>query len=577
VSLLEAEFRDDNEDEGTLPGHGSRGRDVNIEEQKLEQPPIIKKIERSRPKTRSVSGPARTLDADFERYVMLLSGTKMFSATAAPASRAEPRRTPRPTPQPFDQTFDQTADQPLELPTSREALLAQLDRTFSPAGIRQRRLTHLRRSLAWSAANGTAIAARRLADAALAAFLILLLSPLLVILLIAARLTGGRLSRHERLGRWATRFHQYEFRFPATSFLARFSFLHSLPALFNVLKGEMSFIGPRPVSPTEKLDQYNIAWKRYDLRPGLLSLWWIRRRANIAYSSELSLDLEYVETRSFWGDLGIAARAIPAAFLADGVAVAPAEIRVLGIRINNLTMTEASEKIIAMAMGTEPSQVSFLNADCVNIAFNHPAYRTALAGSSLVLADGIGVRLAGTILNQNIRENVNGTDMLPFLCTLIEQANLSVYLMGGKPGVAEGAASWITERYPTLRIAGTHHGYFRPEEEASVIRDIRSSGANILLVSLGTPRQDQWIAQHKHEFGAKVGIGVGGLLDFYSGRIPRAPVWVRELGMEWFYRFLQEPRRMWRRYFVGNSIFLYRVIRERITARTIPGSEETIP
>jgi N-acetylglucosaminyldiphosphoundecaprenol N-acetyl-beta-D-mannosaminyltransferase len=105
-----------------------------------------------------------------------------------------------------------------------------------------------------------------------------------------------------------------------------------------------------------------------------------------------------------------------------------------------------------------------------------------------------------------------------------------------------------------------------------VIEGIRNSGAGILLVAFGTPRQERWIAAHKHEIGAKVAIGVGGLFDFYSGRIPRAPIWARELGFEWFYRFYCEPRRMWRRYFVGNAVFLYRVFCERLGAH---GSHRT--
>jgi N-acetylglucosaminyldiphosphoundecaprenol N-acetyl-beta-D-mannosaminyltransferase len=92
---------------------------------------------------------------------------------------------------------------------------------------------------------------------------------------------------------------------------------------------------------------------------------------------------------------------------------------------------------------------------------------------------------------------------------------------------------------------------------------VRESGAEILMVAFGVPKQDKWIATHLNELGAKVCVGVGGLFDFYSGRIPRAPVWMRELGMEWLYRFVQEPRRMWRRYFLGNEVFLFRVIREK--------------
>jgi len=175
--------------------------------------------------------------------------------------------------------------------------------------------------------------------------------------------------------------------------------------------------------------------------------------------------------------------------------------------------------------------------------------------------------VAGAVFNQNIRENINGTDMLPYLCEAAEEAGLSMYLLGGRPGVPEGAAAWMAAHYPQLRVAGVRDGYFSEQDQADVIREIKATGADILLVALGAPRQDKWIAKYGEELEVGVAIGVGGLLDFYSGRIQRAPVWVRELGMEWFYRFSQEPRRMWRRYFVGNAVFLFRVARERVRNR----------
>jgi N-acetylglucosaminyldiphosphoundecaprenol N-acetyl-beta-D-mannosaminyltransferase len=263
--------------------------------------------------------------------------------------------------------------------------------------------------------------------------------------------------------------------------------------------------------------------------------------------------------------MGIAIRTLPIAFLGDGSATGARIVRFLGIEIDNLTMSEASAQIVAISKGDDPVQVCFVNADCVNIAFRDEQYMSILRESRLVLADGIGVRLAGMMLNQKIRENINGTDMLPFLCGAAQESGSSLYLLGGKPGVPEATARWIMERYPRLTIAGAQHGFFSAEEESDVIRSIASSGTNILLVALGAPIQEKWIHSNKHRLGVQVSIGVGGLFDFYSGRIPRAPIWLRELGCEWFYRFWREPRRMARRYLIGNSVFLFRLARERVS------------
>jgi N-acetylglucosaminyldiphosphoundecaprenol N-acetyl-beta-D-mannosaminyltransferase len=125
--------------------------------------------------------------------------------------------------------------------------------------------------------------------------------------------------------------------------------------------------------------------------------------------------------------------------------------------------------------------------------------------------------------------------------------------------VAEGVVRWLAKHHPGVELAGWRHGYFSAEEEAKVIEDIRRSGAELVLVALGAPRQELWIRRARSRLGAKVMIGVGGLLDFFSGRIPRAPRWIRKLGLEWCYRLCQEPKRLWRRYLVGNAVFLARL------------------
>jgi N-acetylglucosaminyldiphosphoundecaprenol N-acetyl-beta-D-mannosaminyltransferase len=395
---------------------------------------------------------------------------------------------------------------------------------------------------------------RRTLDFLLALLFLAVLFPFLWALYLLAVRHGSGICKEMRLGRWGTVFGLYRFNL-------KNQFLAGIPVLVNILKGQMSFVGPRPVSPDEISPSERHTWKRYDIRPGLVSPWWLRQRANIAYSSEAALDAEYAETHSIRGDMGMLLRALPALAYGHGTAVAPSHITLLDIPIDNLTMAEASDTIVALAFSRRFHQVCFVNADCVNISFRNQEYKNILCSAKQVLADGIGVRLAGHMLHQNIRENVNGTDMLPFLCSALDKAGLGLYLLGGLPGVPERTAAWISAKYPSLEICGVRNGYFSSEEEAEVLDTIRQSGAQVLLVAMGVPRQEKWIFSHRDKLDGTVCIGVGGLFDFYSGRIPRAPVWMRELGMEWLYRFLQEPRRMWRRYFVGNAIFLWRVWR----------------
>jgi N-acetylglucosaminyldiphosphoundecaprenol N-acetyl-beta-D-mannosaminyltransferase len=437
--------------------------------------------------------------------------------------------------------------------------IARLEQRFSPEAIRQRRLRRSKAAL-WLVWTGVLGGAKRLLDVVVSGFLILLLSPVLLALHIRNARAGGTVLRSRRLGLWGCTFDQYSFSSGP---------LRSLPALINVWKGEMSFIGPRPAEPGEVQASDRLAWRRFNVRPGLFCLWWIRSRANIAYGTEVSADAEYVENQTLLGDLGIALRAIPASLYGEGAAVAPTYIDLLGVPIDNLSMEEAVESILQKAEGTEPRQVCFVNADCVNIAFRDAEYARILNECGLVLADGIGIKLAGKILNRNIRQNVNGTDMLPLLCRALESNQLGIYLLGGQPGVAASVAEWIRRSFPSVRICGHRHGFFSVLEQPAVLSEIRDSGARIVLVAFGVPKQEKWIHEHLGETGANVVMGVGGLFDFYSGRIPRAPAWMREIGMEWLYRFWQEPRRMWRRYFVGNFVFLARVLRDRFRSPEI--------
>ncbi len=231
----------------------------------------------------------------------------------------------------------------------------------------------------------------------------------------------------------------------------------------------------------------------------------------------------------------------------------------LGIPLDNVTMAEAVEAIVQRLDGPGAQQVCFVNADCVNIAYRHREYLGVLHEAEMVFADGSGLRLAGRMLGNPVRDNVNGTDLFPRLCEALHGTGKKLYLLGARPGVVEGVRDWIAAHHPDVMVVGSQHGYFSAEEEPGVIRAIADSGADLLLVAFGAPRQDLWIREHLDELGVKVAMGVGGLFDFYSGRLPRAPKWMRRLGLEWLYRLYQEPGRLWRRYVLGNPLFLLRV------------------
>lgn len=241
------------------------------------------------------------------------------------------------------------------------------------------------------------------------------------------------------------------------------------------------------------------------------------------------------------------------------------------ILVDNLLLDQAVARIVSWCDEPGPRQVCFVNAHCVNEACRIPAYREVLRSADLVLADGSGLKLAGRLLDRPIRDNVNGTDLFPRLIDRL--AGRRVYLLGARPGVASRVARWIRRRQPSVVVCGTRHGYFDDRDEEQLVEAIAASRPDVLLVAMGVPRQDLWIAEHLDQLGAQVSIGMGGLFDFYSGRIPRAPRWMRELGMEWVYRLAQEPGRMWRRYLPGNAVFLARIARESVLGPRVRDDE----
>lgn len=241
----------------------------------------------------------------------------------------------------------------------------------------------------------------------------------------------------------------------------------------------------------------------------------------------------------------------------------PGSFNLFGISISSSSMHESVAWVLREAFRHRKSTAHFVNADCLNHAYQNKEYRRSLRDAKRVFADGSGIKLAVNILEVKAGENINGTDMFPLICERAAETNAGIYLLGAKPGVADATAKNMIERYPNLRIAGTRDGYFSSDETASVIDDINQSGANIVLVAMGAPLQETWLSKYRHKINAGICLGVGGLFDYYSGNIPRAPDWMRRLGLEWIWRFMQEPGRMWKRYWIGNFVFIYRVLKQK--------------
>lgn len=228
---------------------------------------------------------------------------------------------------------------------------------------------------------------------------------------------------------------------------------------------------------------------------------------------------------------------------------------VLGYDVVKAGMAETVYWIADRAQSRTPTQIAFLNAHCANVARQDWQYRDTLEHVDALLPDGSGIALAAKMDRQTLGDNLNGTDLFGPLCRCLAFRNIPVFFLGGREGVAEAAAQNTMADCPNLTVAGTHHGYFSPREEDEVIAKINASGARVVFVAFGVPLQDTWIARVRHRLHAPVILGVGGLLDFASGRIPRAPKWMRKSGTEWLYRLKCEPRRMWQRYLVGNITF----------------------
>ncbi len=396
-------------------------------------------------------------------------------------------------------------------------------------------------------------------DTVVASFLITLLSPLFVfnslIALAKQKKILVKIRKVDALGR--------------TVVISHFNFglFRKTAILLNIVSGNLGLVGISMSHLMDKAEQKRIL-AGYHTVPGLISLYDIHRSVGLEVQSPSELISKQLSLSSADYLILLIKGLIGLALYKDETLREPKVANMFNLPINNVVMSQAVDWAVNGASLTNHSTTSetpqlgfFINAHSINVAESAPLFKSCLRHANVLFADGSGMRVAAKSIGINLQGNINGTDMLPVLCKEAEANGKSIFLLGGKDGRAEKTANALQIRCPNLKIAGTHHGFFDFEnkaENAKVIDLINTSNADIVLVGLGSPNQEQWCQQNIGNLQCRSVLAVGGLFDYFSGAIPRAPLLFRELGLEWVWRLLQEPKVKFKRYVIGTPTFLIR-------------------
>lgn len=243
----------------------------------------------------------------------------------------------------------------------------------------------------------------------------------------------------------------------------------------------------------------------------------------------------------------------------------PDAITMMGCRIDNLSMEETLARIGEFIRSGQPHQHVVVNVDKLVKASRDAELRRIINECALVNVDGMPVVWASRLLGKPLKERVAGVDLFEALMRRSGEAGWRVFLLGAREEVVAAVADTYRRRYPALAVAGYRNGYWQGEaEEAAVAEQVRASHADLLFVAISSPKKEQFLGRWQASMRVPFAMGVGGTFDVAIGRVKRAPPWMQRAGLEWFYRFLQEPRRMFRRYFIEDMAFIGLFIREAL-------------
>jgi len=245
-------------------------------------------------------------------------------------------------------------------------------------------------------------------------------------------------------------------------------------------------------------------------------------------------------------------------------------LEILGVRVDRVGMDETLRRVERFIEERTPHRVATINLDTLRHAQSCPGFRQALNAADLVLADGMPLLWASRLRRRPLKERVTGVDVADRCAGLAAAKGYRVFFLGAGPGVAQSAARVLQERYPGLEVAGAYTppmGEFSEEDELKIFEAIAAAKPDILLVALPTPRLELWNHANIRRLNVPVVFGVGAALDMLSNTVPRAPRWMQRSGLEWFFRLLVDPRRLWKRYLVHDTTFVLRILISRITSK----------
>ncbi len=232
------------------------------------------------------------------------------------------------------------------------------------------------------------------------------------------------------------------------------------------------------------------------------------------------------------------------------------------VRVDKVSMKETLQLCDQFIRTRVPHQIVVVNVAKLVKAKTDRVLRRIINEADLVGADGVPLVWLSRLLKDPIPGRVNGTDLMEKLVERAAEKGYSIYFLGAKPEVVENVVRIYLQKYPTLKIAGYRDGYFRPEEEDQVAQEIRDSRADILFLAFGSPKKEIFVRKYLYKMNVPVVHGVGGSFDVVAGVTKRAPVWMQNAGLEWFFRLMQEPDRMWKRYLFTNLEFMVLVLLE---------------